>query len=77
MKVVMTVIVAVLIAGSVACSSLSSLPFMGVKNQLESIVAVTVAGTYTVKVIKDGQMFVEETWECTQAEGKLTGCHKK
>lgn len=65
--------------GSVGCSSLkNSIPFLGgVKNQIESIVAVTVGGTYTVNVVKDGQVIVSETWECVQENGKLAGCHKK
>jgi len=53
-----------------------SIPFLSTKNQLESIVAVGVAGTYNVQVSKDGKVLITETWECTQDNGKLTGCHK-
>jgi ABC-type Fe3+-hydroxamate transport system substrate-binding protein len=58
-----------------ACSTMSSL--FGSANQLESIIAVNVAGTYTVTVQKDGKTIVTETWVCTQDAGKLTGCHKQ
>ena len=62
---------------AMAVSACSSLPFLDAKNQLESIVAVSVAGTYTVTVTKNGNVIVTETWVCTQDAGKLTGCHKQ
>jgi hypothetical protein len=64
----------IVLASMTACSSL---PFLDTQNQLESIVAVNVAGTYTVVVSKDGKMIITETWICTQDAGKLTGCHKQ
>lgn len=66
---------AMIIASTLAACQ--SLPFLSTKNQLESVVAVTVAGTYTVEVKKDGKTLVLETWTCTQDGGKLTGCHKQ
>jgi len=69
-------LLSVLALSVTACSSLPTF-LGGTSNQLESIVAVTVAGTYIVTVTKDGQTLVMETWECTQANGKLTGCHKR
>lgn len=70
------VLLSVLVLSVSACSALPSF-LGGSSNQLESIVAVTVAGTYTVTVSKDGNTLVTETWVCTQDAGKLTGCHKK
>jgi hypothetical protein len=55
--------------------------FGGTQSQLEAIVAVTAAGTYslTYTVTKDGATFLTQTivYECTQEAGKLTGCHKQ
>jgi len=76
MKKSMIALVGVMMIGGLsACSGLPA-SLGGVSNQLESIIAVTVAGTYTVMVIKEDQTIFVETWECTQNAGKLTGCHK-
>ena len=51
------------------------------KAELESLIAVTAAGTYTVEVIvtKDRTAIVHkiEIWDCTQEGGHLTGCHRR
>jgi hypothetical protein len=54
-----------------------SLPFLSAKDQLESLVTVYAAGTYTVNVSKDGKALYTETWTCTAADGKMTGCHRQ
>jgi hypothetical protein len=72
------VLLSVLALSVSACSALKDVvPFLSSTDQIESIIAVTVAGTYTVTVTKDGQTLIVETWDCTQKDGKLTGCHKR
>jgi len=58
-----------------ACDTLGPM-FGSYKNQLESIVGVTVAGSYTITITKDGRTLATETWQCTTNGQKLTGCHK-
>lgn len=62
----------------VVLSACSSLPgFLGgSKNQIDAVLATATAGVYEVVFTKDGKVLYGEKWECTQAEGKLTGCHK-
>jgi FlaG/FlaF family flagellin (archaellin) len=72
----LSLIMIVLVGGLfAACSSLPAF-IGGYANQLESIVGITAAGTYTVSVTKDGKTLVTETWTCTTDGTKLTGCHK-
>ena len=51
------------------------------KAELDELIAVTAAGTYTVDVIvtKDQVVLMHKTeiWDCTQENGKLSGCHKR
>ena len=69
------VLLLALLAVVAGCDTLG--PLVGsYKNTLESIVGVTVAGTYTIEVKKDNQILVTETWTCTTDGTKLTGCHK-
>ena len=58
-----------------ACESLLA----SLKNPaIESILAVQVAGVYTVTITKDGKPFLVETWKCDMGpDGKLAGCHKQ
>ena len=51
----------------------------GASNHVEAFLAAQVAGTYEVKISKDGAALLTETWTCTKDEttGKLTGCHKQ
>lgn len=65
----------VMTTGLVACDTLGPL-FGSYKNQLESIVGVTVAGTYNVTISKDGKTLIVEQWTCSTDGTKLTGCHK-
>lgn len=72
----LTLLTLVLVGGLLtACSSLPVF-LGGYANQLESIIGITVAGTYTVNITKDGKTLVVETWNCTTDGAKLTGCHK-
>ena len=71
-KMLLLIPIVALLAG---CSSLPSF-LGGYKNQLESIVGVTVAGKYKIEITKDDRVLVTESWECTTDGAKLTGCHK-
>lgn len=73
MKYVVIVVMGMMLIGLTACESVS---FLNTKNQLETIIGVTVAGEYKVVITKDDKVLVTETWVCTQDGGKLTGCHK-
>ena len=69
-----------LFAALTGCEALAPY-FSDTKNQLEAIAAITAAGVYTATytVSKDGQPYLTQTvvYECTQENGKLTGCHKR
>jgi hypothetical protein len=73
MKYLLIGVMGIMLIGLTACESVS---FLNAKNQLETIVGVTVAGEYKVVITKDDKVLVTETWVCTQEGGKLTGCHK-
>ena len=74
-SVMLSVIGFVMVAGLTACSALPGF-LGGAKNQIDAVLATATAGKYEVVFTKDGQVLYSEKWECTQAEGKLTGCHK-
>ena len=76
MKSVMLSIVACgMVIGLSACSSLPGF-LGGTSNQINAVLAAAAAGKYEVLFTKNGTLLYSEAWECTQAEGKLTGCHK-
>lgn len=76
MKAAMKYVVLAVMAMAVTACSVLPASLGGVSNQLQSIIAVTVAGKYDVTVRKNGVTLVVETWECTTDGTKLTGCHK-
>jgi starvation-inducible outer membrane lipoprotein len=69
-------LLSVLALSLTACNSLPTF-LGGTSTELENLIAVTAAGTYIVTVTKDGKTLTVQTYECTQANGKLTGCHKR
>ena len=74
-SVMLGVVACVMVVGMTACSSLPGF-LGGSKNQIEAILATAAAGMYEVVFTKDNKVIYTEKWNCTQADGKLTGCHK-
>jgi len=74
-NVLLSVIGIVVIGGLSACSALPGF-LGGTTNQINALLATATAGKYTVVFSKDGSVVYTESWECTKADGKLTGCHK-
>jgi hypothetical protein len=74
-NVLLSIIGIVMIGGLSACSSLPGF-LGGTSNQINAVLAAAAAGKYEVLFTKNGMLLYSEAWECTQAEGKLTGCHK-
>lgn len=70
---------ALLALGTVALSGCSSLPSFlgGPSKDIQAFLTAQAAGVYAVTITKDGKPLLAESWECTQANGQLTGCHKQ
>lgn len=65
-----------LVAAMVGCDAVSS--YLAKNPAIESILAVQVAGEYTVTIEKGGTTLLVEKWKCDVGpDGKLSGCHKQ
>ena len=63
--------IAVTISG---CAALPS--FLGGSSKdIQAFLTAQAAGVYTVNITRNGSVLLSETWECTQSQGQLTGCH--